>query len=404
MIKKARVSDLKPGVFIHDFNCDWSVDNLYIEQNYIHDPGIIEILKSWGIKEVYIDTDKGADVTTPKPTRHNGSESVEFTTNKNESTWGKIARVPLKKELEPARKIASEAVNLVQQVNQQVMEGKPIEAGQTYDLALKMKDSINRNRDALLLLTRIRKKDEYTLYHSISVSSLVLNMCRYYKLPDQQSLDLAVGALFHDIGKTIVPQNILNKPGKLTEKEYSEIQKHVEHSINLLSDAEGLPLECYDIALHHHERFDGSGYPHGLKMNQISFGAQLTCICDVFDAITSERCYKTAMDTVLGLRKIYEGRDKCFSKKIAHDFIKCIGIYPVGTYVVLSDGRAGMVVSTTDNMDEPVVHVFYDEHKEERVKPHRVDLSRSEDTITSYGDPKKFGLTSKQLLAKILST
>jgi putative nucleotidyltransferase with HDIG domain len=129
------------------------------------------------------------------------------------------------------------------QRNQQAMEGKPPDVGLTYELANRM--NLNKpQQDALLLLTRIRKKDEYTLYHSISVSSLVLNMCSYGQIIEHRALDLAVGALFHDIGKTLVPQDILNKPGKLTAEEYRAIQLHVEYSVNLLSEAKGLPLEC----------------------------------------------------------------------------------------------------------------------------------------------------------------
>jgi len=229
-------------------------------------------------------------------------------------------------------------------------------------------------------------------------------MCHYCEIPEHQTLDLAVGALFHDIGKTLVPQDILNKPGKLTEEEFCEIQRHVEHSVNVLSEAKGLPLECYDIALHHHERYDGKGYPNGLKKDQISYGSQLTCICDVFDAITSERCYKPAVDTVVGLHRIYEGSGIFFSKEITHDFIQCVGVYPIGTCVLLDDGRNGVVVGSTENMMRPMIQVFYDEKKKERIKSLKVDLTKTEDVIVSYVDPKKFGLTSSQMLRKFLHT
>jgi len=265
-----------------------------------------------------------------------------------------------------------------------------------------MKTSINRNRDALLLLTRIRNKDEYTLYHSISVSSLVLNMCHYYQLPERQTLDLAVGALFHDIGKANVPEQILNKPDKLTLQEYNEMQRHVEYSVTLLQDTQNLPFECYDIALHHHERYDGKGYPSGLKEEQISFGSQLTCVCDVFDAITSERCYKSGIDTVSGLTVIYSMRDQYFKKELAHDFIKCMGVYPIGACIVLDDGRSGFVVGSTDDMMKPVVHLIYDEKKRERIEPHRINLSKTDTSITSYGNPNKFGVTSRDVIERLV--
>jgi putative nucleotidyltransferase with HDIG domain len=404
MIKKVKVKDLKVGVYVHDFNCEWNSENLYIEKALIQNEYTIDILKTWGIREVFIDTERGLDVETSKAPPEVKKEAREALLKIGQTTSkGQKPEVPLSRELQPAKEIVLDAVALIQQANQLVEEGKSPDIGRTYDLANKMKESINRNRDALLLLTRIRNKDEYTLYHSISVSSHVLNMCRYLKTPDYQSLDLAVGALFHDIGKTIVSEKILKKPDKLDKEEYREIQRHVEYSVNLLQNAKGLPLECYDIALHHHERFDGSGYPKGLKGDQISHGSQLTCICDVFDAITSERCYKDGVDTVTGLRKIYEGREKFFSIELANDFIRCLGVYPIGTYVTLGDGRSGVVVSSTEDILQPVVQVFFNEKKKERLTPQKVDLSRTGGTIVSYGDPEKSGFTAQQLLRKMVS-
>ncbi len=276
------------------------------------------------------------------------------------------------------------------------------EVGPFYELAKQMQVSIQRNRDALSLLSRIRKKDEYTLYHSVSVSSHVLNMCHYYEIPEQQSLDIAVGALFHDIGKALVPQTILNKPGKLTEAEFNEMKRHAELSMDMLSRAKNIPLEGYDIALHHHERYDGKGYPHGLEKDRISFAAQLTSVCDVFDAVTSERCYKAGMESVLGLRIIYEGGGGHFNKELANDFIRCIGMYPVGTCVVLADGRSGVVIGSTEDMTRPIVQILYDEKKQKQLAPFTVDLSQTNDTIASYSDTRRFGLTYNQLLRKFL--
>ncbi|MDO8946061.1 MAG: HD-GYP domain-containing protein [Desulfocapsaceae bacterium] len=398
MIKKVKVEDLKIGVYIHDFNCNGNDGLIYIDQNLFKNENVIDILKSWNIREVYIDTEKGLDVNSLKAPSKAGRETAES------GQMRKVERpqVPLAQELQSAKHVTQDAIQFMQRMNQQVIEGKLPDVHSSYDLANRMYESINRNRDALLLLTRMRTKDEYTLYHSINVSSLVINMCNYCQVSESQTLDLAVGALFHDIGKAVVPQGILTKPARLTQEEYSEMQLHVEHSAKLLSQVKGLPLECYDIALHHHERYDGNGYPHGLKKNEISYAAQLTGVCDVYDAITSDRCYKLGMDAVVGLTEIYEGSGISFSKEITYDFIQSVGIYPVGTTVVLANGKSGVVVSSTEDMMRPIVQVIYDEKKKERIQPLKIDLSKTEDVIVSYGDPKKFGFTSKQLLKKFL--
>jgi putative nucleotidyltransferase with HDIG domain len=403
MIKKVKVEDLKVGVYVHDFNCDRNSERIYLDKNIIKNQNTIDILKSWRIKEVLIDTERGLDVDNSGRLLNSRKEIKEGKSGIDQT--GKVNRpeVSLSRELQPAKKIAYDAIKLLQDANQLVMEGKIPEIGPAYDLAERMRESMNRNWDALLLLTRIRNKDEYTLFHSVSVSSLVLNMCRYLKTPEDISLNLAVGALFHDIGKTRVSENILKKPGKLDEEEYRKIQKHTTYAVDILQNVRGLPFECYDIALHHHERFGGGGYPRGLKGDQISQDAQLASICDVFDAITAERSYSSATDTVTGLRKIYEAREIFFKAELANDFIRCIGVYPVGTCVVLDDGRVGVVISSTEDIMQPVVVLLYDEKKKERLKPQNIDLSKTNNAIVSYGDPKKIGLTSQQLLKKLVS-
>jgi len=403
MIKKVNVSNLRVGVYVHDFNYERQGGTLFIEKSVIKDEKTIEILEAMGINEVLIDTKKGLDAARPYSLNQRAQGADEAISQINQRNNSVQPLVPLAEEFPSARKITQDAVAMAQRSIQRAIEGKPPDVGATYNLVYRMKESLNRNKDALLLLNRIRNKDEYTLYHSFSVSSLVLNVCNYSHLSESAALDYAVGALFHDIGKTSVPQRILNKPGKLSKEEFREVQRHAEYSVSLLQEAKGLPLESYDIALHHHEKFNGSGYPDGLVVDKITYGSQLTGICDVFDAITSERSYKHAMDTVEGLRIIYDGIENLFEKDLAHEFIRCIGVYPVGTCIVLEDGRNGVVVGSTDNVMQPIVQVFYDENKKQRIKEQRIDLSRTGDTIASYSDSKKFGVTPSQLLRKIAS-
>lgn len=398
MIKKIYVDKIRVGMFVHDFNSNWNGNTLYIEPNYVKSESTIEILKNWNIDEVFIDTDRGLDVEKENFHKEIVNTATQFGQIRN------LPRptVPLKIELQSSKKITEHAIKAVQKAYQQAMDGDIPEVGPFYELAKQMQVSIQRNSDALSLLSRIRKKDEYTLHHSVSVSSHVLTMCRYYEVSEHQSLDMAVGALFHDIGKALVPQAILNKPGKLTEEEFSQMKRHAELSMGMLSKTKGIPLEGYDIALHHHERYDGKGYPHGLAKDQISFAAQVTSVCDAFDAITSERCYKAGMESVMGLRLIYEGGGEHFNKALTHDFIRCIGMYPVGTCVVLADGKSGVVVGSTEDMTRPVIQILYDDKKEEPVKPYTIDLSQTGENIVSYSDTRKFGLTYPQLLRRFL--
>jgi len=403
MIRKVKTADLKLGVFIHDFNCESRKDTLFIDQALVKSQKLIDIIRSWGIEEVYIDTERGIDVTNSQPSVEMRQETDQKIQRIAQESHIVPEQIPLSEEIAEAGIIKNEAVNFIQKSLQLASEGKPPEVGPTFELVNKMKDSIKRNKDALILLMRIRRKDEYTLYHSISVSSLVLDMCNFSQIPCDRSLNLAVGALFHDIGKTLIPKVILNKPGRLTEEESIQMRKHSEYSANLLRDAEGLPMEAYDISLHHHERYDGKGYPYGLAGDHISYGAQLTSVCDIFDAITSARCYRAGLGTVAGLRKVYEMAGTCFAPQLAHDFIRCIGVYPVGSCVKLQNGLIGVVIGSTESMLQPVVKVIFDNTKKKKVKPYELDLAKTSGAIESYEEPRKIGLKPAQLLQEMVA-
>lgn len=401
MIKKINVQQLRPGIFVHDFNCDWSGENIFINQSMINTEKSIEIIRSWGIKEVYIDTGRGLDVKSAKT----ASEVQQNTdSNLNKLAWERektpFPSVPLKEEVRMARKIKKEAVDIMQQTMASVQEGKQVDVNMAFRLVQNMGSSISRNQDALIMLTRIRKKDEYTLMHSISVCSLVLAFCNSSRLPYDMTIKMAMGALLHDVGKLLVPVTILNKPAKLNQEEFAVMKKHPVYSEEILKKTKGLSAEVFDIALHHHERYDGTGYPHSQKGDGIDFGSRVTSICDVYDAITSVRCYRESIDRVAGLRKLYEWSDYHFDKELTFEFIHCIGVYPVGTYVKMENELSGVVTGSTENVLQPVVRLFYNNKNKTPIKIQEIDLSRLGINIASYDSPKKWGSDKIQTFRK----
>lgn len=401
MIKKIKTEQLRPGIFVHDFNCDWAGENIFISKALIKDEKAIKIIRSWGIKEVYIDTDLGLDVERAK-TAH----EVQQETNRNLHKLAQRKRtetpppIALKDEVQMARTIRTEAVVTMREAMKAVQEGKCIDLDSAFQLVEKMKDSVTRNKDALVLLTRIRKKDEYTLMHSISVSSLVLAFCNSCGISYDTTINLAMGALFHDIGKTRIPNSILNKPGKLNQKEFAIMKRHAEYSAKVLAKTTELPPEAHDIALHHHERYDGTGYPHGLKGDTIEFGSRIASICDVYDAITSTRCYKNGIDRVHGLRKLYEWSDHYFDKELTYTFIRSIGVYPIGTYVRLENEVSAVVTSSTENVLQPVVRIFYNDKMQTAVEIEEVDLSRIGINVAGYDSPEKWNSNKMDIFQK----
>ncbi len=404
MIKKIKVEQLRPGIFVHDFNCGWKTGNHILDPNKINSTKIIDILISWGIKEVYIDTDRGLDISKAKTTIELKSETDKALRQMAAKKPRSPKNIPLREELAVAKNIKKQAIIIINSAMRDAMAGKPVETEGAYELIEKMDKSIMRNRDALVLLTRIRNKDEYTLMHSISVGAYILNYCSTYKLPHHLTVNLAIGGLFHDIGKTKIPLTILNKPGKLTNEEFTEMKRHAEYSAAILKDSRTLPEAACDIALHHHERYDGNGYPHGLKGDEITFGSQLAAIADVYDALTSDRCYKKGIDRVEGLRKLYEWSEFHFNKDLTYKFIRCIGVYPIGTCVQLASGRIGVVVGSTENVTQPIVRIFYDNRKKLPMPAHDLDLSITDDKVIKYEDGDKWDIKKMHIFEDDIAT
>jgi len=267
-----------------------------------------------------------------------------------------------------------------------------------------MTESILRNSGALLSLCRVKNKDDYTFQHSVSVCALLVTFCRAVGL-DAQTIHLAgVGGLLHDIGKVRIPDKILNKPGQLTDDEFKTMKNHVVESKAILAATPGISEISILVAHEHHERHDGSGYAQGLKGDGISKMGRMAAICDVYDAITSDRVYHKGMAPHEALRKIFEWSKFHFDPLLVQQFMRAIGIYPVGTLVMLESGRIGIVLEQAEgNLLQPLVKVFYDSKRGQHITPQVVDLSRpigqgGGDRISGHETPEKWGINLSQLL------
>jgi HD-GYP domain-containing protein (c-di-GMP phosphodiesterase class II) len=197
----------------------------------------------------------------------------------------------------------------------------------------------------------------------------------------------------HDLGKAAMPPSVLNKPGKLTEAEFEIIKSHPVkgHAMLLMSD--NFDAETRDVCLHHHEKVDGSGYPEGLKGDGISLMAKMGAVCDVYDAITSNRPYKIGWDPAESLRKMAEWSNGHFDQKVFQAFVKSMGIYPVGSLVLMNSGRIGVVTAqSAKSLITPQIKVFYSTKSHMRITPEILDLSRSgsTDKIAGREDPAKW--------------
>ncbi len=403
MLKKVDSSQLMVGMYIHDLSCDW-MTHPFVRNRFLitKDDEIRKILDA-GIHDVVIDSDKGLDVQDA-PTLEEAQAATESALVQLAVKPVIVTRVSLGEELKRAAQIRHQASGMVRTVMQDARLGKAIEIDQVSPVVQNITESILRNPGALVGMLRIKNKDDYTFLHSVSVCTLLVAFCRSRKMDDDTTFQAGLGGLLHDTGKALIPDHILNKPGRLTEEEFDIVRKHPRDGYDILlksPDVGPIPL---DITLHHHERRDGSGYPDRQGEGTISELAQMSAIVDVYDAITADRCYHKGVSAAEALRKIYEWSKFHFNPTYAQEFMRCVGIYPVGTMVMLESGRLGVVIEPHEtNLLAPKVNVFFDTKRNTYIKPQTVDLSRAlgfggGDKIVRPESPQKWNVDCMKFL------
>ena len=277
--------------------------------------------------------------------------------------------------------------------------GRQVDIAALDPLAERMVQSAFRNPHALAGISRIKTKDEYTFMHCVGVSALLVTFARELELPEQQIHELAIGGLVHDIGKSMVPQQVLNKPDRLNEDEFVKMKRHVDHSRELLQDMPGMTQTGLEVVLLHHERMDGTGYPIGLDGEKIGVVGRMSAIVDVYDALTSVRVYKEAWEPTKALKKLLEWSPDHFDSELVQRFIRCLGIYPVGSTVALESGRIGIVIDVGTDLVRPVLRVIYNTRHGHFERPYDVDLQRApNERISKAVEPAGLGIDITQFI------
>lgn len=376
MLKKVDASQLKVGMFIHDLDCGW-MDHPFVRNRFVltTEDEILKI-RNARIHGVVIDCSKGLDVDdAPTLAQADAATEAEVTAIATKPLI--VTRVSLGEELARAANIRRQAAGLVRTVMADARLGKAVELDKVGPVVESVTESILRNSGALLGLLRIKNKDDYTFLHSVSVCALLVAFCRSRKMDEETIYQAGLGGLLHDTGKALVPDSILNKQGRLSEEEFDIIKRHPRDGYDILVKTPEIGPIPLDITLHHHERRDGSGYPDQQAEGAISELAQMAAIVDVYDAITSDRCYHKGMPAAEALRKIYEWSKFHFSPTLAQEFMRCVGIYPVGTLVLLESGRLGVVIEPHEtSLLTPKVNVFFSTRSQGYIKPQTLDLSK----------------------------
>jgi HD-GYP domain-containing protein (c-di-GMP phosphodiesterase class II) len=395
MLKKVDSSQLRVGMFIHDLDCGW-MEHPFVRNRFVitAEDEIRKILAA-GIRGVTIDCARGLDVSDA-PTVAEAEAATEAEVAAIAAQPLMPLRTTLAEEFDRAMAIRRQAAGLVKTVMQDARLGKAVEMDKVSPVVENIAASILRNASALLGLSVIKNKDDYTFLHSVSVCTLLVAFCRSRKMDAETTYQAGIGGLLHDTGKALVPDAILNKPGRLTDEEFEIVRRHPRDGYDILRRSPGIGAIPLDITLHHHERRDGTGYPDRQGEQDIGELAQMAAIVDVYDAITADRCYHKGMPAAEALRKMYEWSKFHFNPALTQEFMRCVGIYPVGTLVLLESGRLGVVVEPHEtSLLTPKVNVFYSTKSQTYIKPQTVDLARGVgygggDKIVRHESPDKW--------------
>jgi putative nucleotidyltransferase with HDIG domain len=409
MIKMISINDLRIGMYIDRLDLSWFYyPFLSSKRKTIKSLDEVEQLKSIGVREVYINNEKGLDVSQDKP------RLIVAAQSKKEG-HPRLLQIPkpqppekkgdLDKEIETACKLYSNTIQFVKEFTKDARVGKIVHYKKAMPLVSTIIESVIRNHNALTTLTSLSSYDAYTYTHCVNVAVLGIVFGKFLGFSLDELRLLGIGGLFHDIGKAKLPEEILNKPGSLTKQEFEIMKKHPIEGYASMRDQEGIPSEILAIILEHHEKYNGRGYPRGLSGKEITKMANIISVADVYDALTTDRVYRKAVHPHKAIKILFMGGEQDFYPGLAELFVKCLGIYPVGSLVKLNTGDYGIVMEIESTISlYPKIKVLWDK-KMRPCKSKIVDLAENHlneskaVSVVECLDPKVFHVDVEKFLA-----
>lgn len=394
MLKRVAVDDIVLGMYIHELCGSW-MDHPFWKAGFsLENLADLQSLKNSAVTEVWIDTEKGLDL----PDDVVGEELEQATQQADILLRGAmltpVVPVAMRDEIKRALDICERSRDAVVSMFTDARMGNAIDIDSAHGLVDEMAQSISRHPSALLSLVRLKNADEYTYMHSVAVCALMIALARQLELSEEQVSEAGLAGLMHDVGKMSICDEILNKPGRLTDEEFAKVRLHPVYGAKILLTNQPMASPfVYDVCLHHHEKFDGSGYPKKLKGAQISLFARMGAVCDVYDAITSDRPYKKGWGPADSLQRMAQWHGH-FDPKVFQAFVRAVGIYPVGSLVRLSSGRLAVVIEQNEqSLLKPKVKVFFSTKSKVPIEQSVIDLAHAhcQETISAREQAEDWG-------------
>lgn len=363
MLKKIGIQQLTLGMYVEQIETEHSRTRM-AKPGYVRRPETIEKLRQSGVQHIWVDADQLLNL-----------DEIHY---KGPSKEGKYASTGV--DIDKARALIDTSKQQLGRLLHDIYADKPIDMTPIEDLGLSIVDNIFERQHAVAWISGIRDKSAYLMEHSLNVAFLLVNFGKHLGFDHHTLQELAVGGIVHDIGKVLVADEVLNKPGKLTAEEFDHMKLHQVFSQPVLDSIPDLSQTARDVSLMHHEKLDGNGYPNGLQGEEIHTIGRMSGIVDIYDALTADRCYKRAMSPSEAFKIMMGLTPFHLDPTLLRAFIQCIGFYPIGSLVELVDGRIGLVwQENLDDITRPVVKTFYSVRSNHFREVEYIDLGRRHD-------------------------
>ncbi|WP_448553252.1 HD-GYP domain-containing protein [Thalassotalea montiporae] len=388
MIIEVGITKIKLGQYIVDIVEQTGTYQLK-GPGHVKSQAIIDHLANHGVSSVLIDTSKSLVI------KNSDNGDIQFTRPEQTDTYIE----PLAFEISQAKALFSHSKSIQRQMLRNIMNDIDVDLAPVKEVTDDAVEAVFKNPDALACVLNIRIKDDYLLEHAVSVSILMTIFCRHLGIEKRLAKEVAIGAFLHDVGKVKIPDEILNKPAKLTPEEFAVMQTHVQHSIDIINNIAGISDLSMEVAALHHEKLNGSGYPYQLAADDISMYGRMITICDIFDALTANRVYKAGYCHIKAfniLRKL--AKDGELDQILVDQFIRCMGVYPIGSLVELNANRLAIVEARTDDPTRPKVRSFYDIDHRHYTMAEDIDLSNTEGIVIKSVRADDFNLEMNKIV------